>query len=166
MYRTPVALARANAGINDAIVSWGGQVLRHIIFEKPFWRERRCLESSWQKHSVVLKSDESDRMWAHRIHCRLNTPLQARGDRMDRLLLTVLLAQVWWKWEPRRPGPPLGLPRTRLVTDAASWQDKSWEVMPVVPRPSACCMVTAYQVNPGGYPLPYHIKCLGNGLRL
>ncbi len=156
MYHTPLALVRATAVSMILLFPGGGQVLRHIIFENPSReKERRCLESSWQKHSVVLKSDESDRMWAHLIHCRLNIPLQGGGHTMDRQLLTVLLAQVWWKSEPPQLGPPLGLLRTRLVTDVASWQAKRWEVMPVVPYPSACCMETAYQVIPGD--TYYHI---------
>lgn len=70
------------------------------------------------------------------------------GGRDRRTGRSVLLAQVWWKSEPPQLGPPLGLLWTRLVMDAASWQTNCWEVMPVVPYPSAYCMETAYQVIP------------------
>lgn len=133
-----------------AVKSWDTLSLKTLLET-----ERTRLEFSWQKHSVVLKSDESDRMWAHLIHCHLNIPSWGGMDRMDRLLLIALLAQVWWKWEPPQLGPSLRLHRTRLLTDVASWQAKRMEVMPVVPYPSVCCMETAYQVIPGD--TYYHI---------
>lgn len=76
-----VTISESHYCINDTIVWRGAQDLRHIIFEMPSRKnERRCLEFSWQKHSVVQKSDESDRTWANLIHCHLDISLQRGGE--------------------------------------------------------------------------------------
>lgn len=70
--------------ITDTIVSRVGEgagVLKSwdtLSLKTSQENERRCLEFGWQKHSVVLKLDESDRMWAHLIRSRLNIFLQWR----------------------------------------------------------------------------------------
>lgn len=70
------------------------EVLRHIISETE--KGKRCLEFSWQKLAVILKSDDSDRMRVHLIRCCLNIPLREGRVGMDMLLLSTLLARVWW----------------------------------------------------------------------
>lgn len=69
---------------------------------------------------------------------------------MDMLLFTALFSTGVMKVRAAAARPASQItPRTRLVTDVASWQAKRWEVMPVAPYPSACCMETGYQVIPG-----------------
>lgn len=174
MYHTPLALVRANAVSMILLFRGGGgsSPETHYLW-KPFWRERKTMSGI-----QLTKALSRPEIWWVWQDVSPSDPLSqysltvtvavggGGGNRTDRPRLTVLLAQVWWKSEPPQLGPPLGLPRTRLVTDAASWQAKRWEVMPVVPYPSACCVETTYQVIPRGDLLSYHIKRLGYGLQL
>lgn len=155
MYHTPLALVRAIT-VSMILLFRGGSSRETHYLWKPFWRERKKMSGI-----QLTKALSRPEIWWVWQDVSPSDPLLSQysltggGDRTDRLLLTALLAQVWWKSEPPQLGPPLGLPRTRLVTDVASWQAKRWEVMPAVPYPSACCMETAYQVIPGD--TYYHI---------
>lgn len=145
MYQTPWPLARATA-VSMILLFWGGSSPETRYLWKPFKRE-------WKKRSGIqltkaLSRPEIGWVWQD---VSPSDPLPSQyfltvrvGGRTYRLILTPLLAQVWWKSEPPQLCPPLGLPWTRLVTEAASWQAKHWEAMAVVPYPSACCMGAAY----------------------